>query len=215
MTARRDLIVLEQRGVAHRTHGGAVLPALAPPEEDTFSARLQRGTAAKHRIAQAACDLIGEDETIVLDSSSTAYALAQRLAARTAAVGVVTNSLPVAEVFSRREAPGCSITLAGGVLRRDTRSFVGLETIRVLQGHYADRAIVSCSAIAFDGVVLEADRDEAAVKRAMLGQAGANVLLVDASKLGGHASFRIAHADEFAELVTDGIDADVRAQLIE
>ena len=39
MTARRDLAELERRGVARRTHGGAVLPTISA-HEDSFARRL-------------------------------------------------------------------------------------------------------------------------------------------------------------------------------
>ena len=44
MTARRDLGELERRGLARRTHGGAVLPNAAG-HEDSFDRRLNVATA--------------------------------------------------------------------------------------------------------------------------------------------------------------------------
>jgi DNA-binding IclR family transcriptional regulator len=51
MTARRDLAELARRGIAQRTHGGAVLPPLSA-HEDSFSARLEIESAAKRAIAE-------------------------------------------------------------------------------------------------------------------------------------------------------------------
>jgi DeoR/GlpR family transcriptional regulator of sugar metabolism len=52
MTARRDLDELERRGVARRTHGGAVLPGLSG-HEDSFLQRLEAFVEAKERLAEA------------------------------------------------------------------------------------------------------------------------------------------------------------------
>src|SRR3954464_11673162 len=71
-TARRDLTVLEQQGKVKRTHGGAVLPGLTQ-QEDSFQQRLEEAVPAKKRLARAALDLLGEDETVFIDSSTTAY----------------------------------------------------------------------------------------------------------------------------------------------
>src|SRR4051794_29678277 len=71
MTARRDLDVLERRGSARRTHGGAVLPSVATPE-DSFAKRVEVATDAKQRLAEAAFGRLMPGETIFLDSSSTA-----------------------------------------------------------------------------------------------------------------------------------------------
>src|SRR5215203_2928127 len=79
MTARRDLDALEERGSARRTHGGAVLPSIAAPE-NSFSQRVGVAAGAKLRLAAAAFELLRPGETILLDSSSTTYFLARRIA---------------------------------------------------------------------------------------------------------------------------------------
>src|SRR3954468_5878729 len=104
MTVRRDLDVLEQRGSARRTHGGAVLPSVATPE-DSFAKRLEVATDAKQRLAEAAFALLRPGETIFLDSSSTAYFLARRIASGGLAVRVLTNSGPVMQVLTTCEDP--------------------------------------------------------------------------------------------------------------
>ena len=58
MTARRDLAILADRGVARRTHGGAVLPSLAA-RENSFAQRLRNAPEAKARLAEAAFALLG------------------------------------------------------------------------------------------------------------------------------------------------------------
>ena len=57
MTARRDLDELERRGGARRTHGGAVLPSIAAPE-DSFTQRVAVAAEAKLRLADAAFELL-------------------------------------------------------------------------------------------------------------------------------------------------------------
>src|SRR5437588_11982310 len=57
MTARRDLAELARRGVAQRTHGGAVIPSISA-HEDSFAQRLGTATEAKLALAQAAVELL-------------------------------------------------------------------------------------------------------------------------------------------------------------
>src|SRR4051794_22482056 len=76
MTARRDLAILAERGVAQRTHGGAVLPSLAA-RENTFSQRLRGAPEAKTRLAEAAFALLAPGETVFLDASTTTYLVAR------------------------------------------------------------------------------------------------------------------------------------------
>src|SRR3954468_24732545 len=78
MTARRDLDELERRGVARRTHGGAVLPGLSR-HEDSFLQRLEAAVDAKERIAAAALEVVEPGQALFVDSSTTAYFVARRI----------------------------------------------------------------------------------------------------------------------------------------
>ena len=134
MTARRDLGELERAGVARRTHGGAVLPAFAA-REDSFAHRLAVDAEAKARLADAALSLLSPRQTVYLDSSSTTYYLARRIADSEIDVTVITNSVPVMDVLSGSGTfPGAIIGI-GGTLRGLTRSFVGPYAVRTISGH--------------------------------------------------------------------------------
>ena len=137
MTARRDLEALEQRGSARRTHGGAVLPSLAAPE-DSFTKRVGVAADAKLRLADAAFELLKPGETVFLDSSSTAYFLARRIAQGGRAVRVLTNSGPVMQVLTACEDPQVELYVIGGVHRRLTGSFVGPSAVRMIREHFVD-----------------------------------------------------------------------------
>src|SRR5215218_3762865 len=84
-TARRDLAVLERRGKVKRTHGGAVPPGLTQ-HEDSFHQRLGEAVEQKKRLARAAAALLEAEETVFIDSSTTAYYVARRILAGTSGV---------------------------------------------------------------------------------------------------------------------------------
>src|SRR4051794_35647508 len=134
MTARRDLLALEHRGSARRTHGGAVLPSLAVPE-DSFTQRVGVATEAKMRLAEAAFAMLAGGETVFLDSSSTAYFLARRIADGGRALKVITNSGPVMQVLAACEDPNVELYAIGGMLRRITGSYVGPSSVRMIREH--------------------------------------------------------------------------------
>src|SRR3954467_13288018 len=81
MTARRDLAILADRGVARRTHGGAVLPSIAA-RENSYAHRLRDAPEAKKRLAEDAFALLSPGETVFLDASSTTSFLARLIADR-------------------------------------------------------------------------------------------------------------------------------------
>ncbi|HEY6887132.1 MAG TPA: DeoR/GlpR family DNA-binding transcription regulator, partial [Solirubrobacter sp.] len=183
MTARRDLMELERHGLARRTHGGAVLPSISA-QEDSFAARVEVATEAKAGLADAAVAMLSPGETVLLDSSSTAYFVARRIVEIGLGVTVITNSLPVMEAVAAREIPNVKLIGIGGTLRPLTRSFVGPYAIHTILGHYADRLFLSVKGVTRDGVLTDADELEAEVKRTMIAQSRESVLLLDDSKLG-------------------------------
>src|SRR4051794_41987346 len=81
VTARRDLAVLAERGVARRTHGGAVLPSLAAGE-GSFAQRLGVAPGGKGRVGEGGVALFAAGATVVFVGSSTTYFLPRVLPPR-------------------------------------------------------------------------------------------------------------------------------------
>jgi DeoR/GlpR family transcriptional regulator of sugar metabolism len=181
MTARRDLQILEREGRAQRAHGGAVSPRLAR-DEDSFQSRLEQAGPAKRRLAAAACALVGEGESVFVDSSTSAYFVVRQLLSVRRRVTVLTNSLAVMDLVARSDAARVGLIGLSGSLRKPTRSFVGPQTVRAVQAHFADKLMFSVKGLGPENVLTDADPLEAEVKRAMIERAAESVLLVDASK---------------------------------
>ena len=80
-SVRRDLVRLEERGLVHRTRGGAMLAGQAVYEPFRFDAafrvREERFTKEKQRIAQAAADLVQDNETVGITAGTTTTQVAQ------------------------------------------------------------------------------------------------------------------------------------------
>jgi DeoR/GlpR family transcriptional regulator of sugar metabolism len=212
MTARRDLDELERRGVARRTHGGAVLPSVVAPE-NSFTQRVAVATDAKIRLADAAFETLRGGETVFLDSSSTAYFLARRIAEDGLAVRVLTNSGPCLQMLSAREDPPLDLYAIGGMLRRLTGSYVGPSAVRMIREHFADKLFLSVTGIARNGMLTDADDLEAAVKRAMLEQAKQSVLLLDASKLTTYGRQSVAPLASVSLVIADGLSHEASERL--
>ena len=105
MTARRDLAILAEAGYARRTHGGAVLPELAA-HEDSFQSRLEQDIEVKIRLAKAVAATLTPDETVFIDSSSSAYFVVREILESGLPMTVLTNSLPVMTRRQHRRTPG-------------------------------------------------------------------------------------------------------------
>ena len=209
-TVRRDLALLERRGKVKRTHGGAVAPGLTQ-HEDSFQQRLGEAVEQKKRLARAAATLLEADETVFIDSSTTAYYAARRILAGTSGVACLTNLVPVMDLFTTADPSGASLVGLGGIFRALTLSFVGPCTIQTIESYIADRAFISVKGITSRGYLTDINPLEAEVKRAMIRQSEGPVLLVDGRKFEQRGSSVIAHVSEVSLVVT----ADARRVHVE
>jgi DeoR/GlpR family transcriptional regulator of sugar metabolism len=204
MTARRDLSDLERQGLARRTHGGAVLPAITA-HEDSFATRVEAETEAKLALADEAFHMLAPRQSVFLDSSSTAYFLARRIVQEGIAVTLITNSQPVMELVGTSGSSNLELIGIGGTLRRLTRSYVGPFAIHTVLGHFADRLFLSVKGITADGTLTDADPLEAEVKRAMIAHAEEAFLLVDHTKLSARGLSAIGPVAELAGVIAHGV----------
>jgi DeoR/GlpR family transcriptional regulator of sugar metabolism len=194
MTARRDLAILADNGYARRTHGGAVLPELAA-HEDSFQSRLEQGVDTKIRLARAVIETINPHETVFVDSSSTAWYIVRELVEAALPVTVLTNSLPVMTIVGGGDVPNLEMIGLGGTFRKLTRSFVGAETVQMVQRFFVDRVVFSVKGIEADGSLTDPDPLEADVKRAMIGRARTVQFVAEAHKFDEHGLNVVVGAD--------------------
>lgn len=199
MTIRRDLIELEDQGLARRVRGGA-----RPVGPESFTQRRQIATRAKGRIAAKLAPLVPASGVVAFDASSTVMRLGASLGA-TRDLAVLTNGPDT--FFSLRDLPGVTPLLTGGQLEPRTGSLVGPLACRSASQLAAQ--VLFLSAAAVDPVLggLEVTIEEAEVKRAMVDAAERVVLAVDASKLGCRSTAVSVGWDQIDLLVTD-LDPD-------
>jgi DeoR/GlpR family transcriptional regulator of sugar metabolism len=213
MTARRDLDELERRGVARRTHGGAVLPGLSG-HEDSFLQRLETFVEAKERLAEAALALIERGEAIFIDSSTTGYFAARRIVRENIPCTLLTNSVPIMQLVCEHDSPDVEVIGAGGTLRKLTRSFVGPQAVRAIETHFADHVLLSVRGLTSDGYLTDPDPLESEVKRTMIRRAREAVVLVDGSKFSRPALTQIARVEEVGMILAAEADEQALEPLL-
>ena len=207
MTARRDLDGLERRGLARRTHGGAVLPAFSA-HEDSFASRLEVAADAKQALARAAAAGVQTGESLFIDSSTSGYHVVRALLDRGVSATVITNSLPVMELVAAHPSAAVDLVVVGGMLRRLTRSFVGPFAVHTVLGHIADRLFFSVKGVTPDGALTDPDALEAEVKRAMVAHSEQPVLLLDESKLTTHGRSVLGRLADVSSVLACGVPDD-------
>lgn len=107
-TARRDLALLEKRGVLLRSHGGAVFMEHSTAEKTYVPSQIEQGESfrdrsnqspdSKTRIAKRALQLINTGDCLLLDSSSSSWFLARQLP--DIQLVVLTNSVHIIQTLA-------------------------------------------------------------------------------------------------------------------
>lgn len=203
-TIRRDLSVLDQDGMIHRVHGGAVASQTFQTAEFPLDARARSAASAKTDIARAALNYLPEPEgSIFLDSGTTINALAEFIGEHGSASEwtVVTNSLPIALSLSSKGLPG--LQLLGGSVRAITQAVVGDTALRTLALMRADVAFIGTNALTIENGLSTADSQEASVKSALVTNAHTVVVLCDSSKLGNDYLVSFASIADLDVVITD------------
>ncbi|HEX4519434.1 MAG TPA: DeoR/GlpR family DNA-binding transcription regulator [Gaiellaceae bacterium] len=196
-TVRRDLRELAEKGLVHRVHGGALVPA-SPTA--SFVRRLELSRDVKAGLAEAALPLLERAQVIVLDGGTTNLELASRLPP-TFGGTVVTNSPPTASVLANH--PNAEVLLIGGKLLKEAQVTVGPSAVEAFRAIRADLCVLGGCAFQPEIGVMTTDADEAPVKRAMIECSGQVVALATADKLALTSPWVVAALQELDYLVTD------------
>ena len=141
--------------------------------------------AEKRAIAAYAASLVSDGDSLVLDSGSTTYALAQVIRGATG-LTVATNDLRIAHYLA--EGGGVRLLVTGGQLIDSVFTLVGPSALTNLAGLQVDWAFLGADAVDPEAGVTNVNTVEVPIKQAMLAAAARNVLLADSSKFGRRAS---------------------------
>jgi DeoR/GlpR family transcriptional regulator of sugar metabolism len=199
VTVRNDLSVLAERGLVARIRGGA--RALQRGQSEVaFDVRLRVQEHNKRAIARAAAVLVGDGEAVALDSSTTAFYIAQELREKHELV-VVTNGLRIAEALA--DAPGISVILPGGVVRNAAMSIVGDFATPVLRSTRIGKGFFGARGISVERGLMDLNPDEVRFKRELAEACEQVVGVFDHTKWERSALLSFVAADRVHTIVTD------------
>jgi DeoR/GlpR family transcriptional regulator of sugar metabolism len=210
MTAHRDLEALARDGLIERVRGGA--RALDTTRHPTaWDQRVMEARAGKEAIARSAALKIPPGAMIFLDASSTALALAHRLAKDPPYdLTLVTNS---PSIIAEVRADPLHLVICPGELDQHIRAITGRWTVEFLRELRFDIACFSVAGITVENGLTTARSTLADVCNAARESANATIALIDASKFGRASLVTIARADEPDTVLTDdSLDGETAAR---
>jgi DeoR/GlpR family transcriptional regulator of sugar metabolism len=182
-TVRRALDSLEERGIVRRHHGGAsLIESDALTHEYDFMSGIQRQADEKAAIASLVAEQVEPGMTVILDAGSTTYAVARLLAEKR--VQVITNSLPVASLFS--DIGQVQTIVTGGFICGRLGVLVGPMAEEAIGQVHAEIAILGGAGITENGV-WNHNALIIAIQRKMIAAAERTIFALDATKFGRKA----------------------------
>jgi DeoR family transcriptional regulator of aga operon len=199
VTIRKDLDILQSQGLAHRSHGGALLSEGVLDEDPTLREKEKLHHKEKLRIAAAAAGMVKEGQVVILDSGTTTTAIARALRG-VRRLTIVTNAVNIAADLAGTDV---EVILTGGTLRKNSFSLVGPIAEEMLRYLHADTLFLGVDGFDVHYGLSTPNLLEAKVNRIMVEMAKRTVAVCDSSKFGRRSLSHIVPSSAVHEVITD------------
>lgn len=194
-----DLQTLAQRGQIVLTHNGAASLTVGMYDL-SLALRSQRQSEEKEQIGQYCAGVIEDNDTIFLDSSSTAIAIAPHLKHR-ANLTVISNCLRTIHQLPNK--PNWRILMPGGLYQWETDSLVRLKDIEALMDTKIDKGFFGAHGVSVTQGVTDVSQEEAEVKELIVGLSRQVIVAIDSTKWNQIGRYPFARVDQVSLIVTD------------
>lgn len=199
VTIRKDLKLLEEKGLLFRTHGGATLKnpyTIDRPVNE--KEKLQ--AAEKSKIGAIAAALIDDDDSIIIASGTTVLALAKKIQNKKN-LTVITASLNVALELLKQ--PDIEVLQLGGILRKTSSSVTGPYAQNILADFSCTKLFLGVDGIDLEFGLSTTSAMEAHLNRQMIEASQKVIVLSDSTKFGKRGFGKICGLDKVDRVITD------------
>jgi DeoR family L-fucose operon activator len=204
VTLRRDLRDLQKSGLVINGYGVVRAVNQETDPNSFFLKRLRLAREAKERIAAKAIEFVEENDVLFIDESTTCYVFALKLSRAFKKLHIITNGINILLALSKVQ--GFSVESSGGSLQYGFDSLIGPRAESLVGSIYANKLFFSCASLRKKIGTFELSPFSASIKRKMLLNSSAKILLVDNSKFDVIAPFKMAEIDEIDRVITEDRD---------
>lgn len=199
VTIRKDLKLLEDKGLLFRTHGGATIQN--PYINDRhLSEKEKLNVTEKEAIAKAAVELIKPNDSIMIASGTTMQSLAMALNID-GPLNVTTSSLNVAIELTK--SPYYDILQLGGNVRHSSSSVTGHFSQAILENISCNLLFLGVDGIDVNHGCTTTSLEEAMLNKKMIESAQKIIVLADSSKFNRKGFGKICDISEIHQIITD------------
>lgn len=199
--ARRDLRLLESKGLIQRTHGGAIAatPKGVYPENTYNPKDLPEVKNDYLAVAKRAVEYIEKQEVIYITTSSVGYYMAISLP-EDLEITVLTNSVTIAEALRKKE--NVSVILLGGEMSHRGHCH-DYYTIQMVKNIRLDKAFLSHSALSLEFGASIHNSAGVEFGKAVMENSTMNIGLYPSEKIGKSSIHSVCKIEDYDLLITD------------
>lgn len=198
VTIRKDLDILEKKGLIIREHGFATLNG-----QDDMNNRLAYHYDIKQKLAKVACQMIDDGETIMIESGSCCALLAQEIASTKKDVTIITNSSFIADYI--RQYSQVKLILLGGEYQKEAQVVVGPMTRRCVEAFFVDKFFIGTDGFSRNTGFTGNDYMRSETVRDMARQAAHVIVVTESSKFQQVGLVNLLPTQDVYCVVTDGM----------
>lgn len=177
-TIRRDLTVLDEKGLLTKVHGGAIaIGETFSPVEYNMEEKSGLNIEEKTAIAKYAASLLEDGDFVFVDAGTTTEKMIDFLPEKHATF--VTNGLFHAKKLAQR---GFKVYVLAGELKFSTEAVVGTECVTALKNYNFTKSFIGANGVSITCGVTTPDPDEASVKSAVISSSKTAYILADHTK---------------------------------
>lgn len=210
VTARKDLKLLEEKGLLYRMHGGATLNN--PYATDRHVNEKEKiHLSEKMKIGEAAANMVTANDSILIASGTTVYYMAKHIKPQEN-LTVITSALNVA--MELNEHLEIEVMLLGGLLRKRSSSVTGIYAEKNLSDFSCSKLFLGVDGIDLEFGLTTTNVMEAHLNREMINISQKTIVLADSTKFGRRGFGRICGFELVDEIITDsGLSAFTKKAL--
>ncbi len=199
VTIRKDLKLLEDKNLLFRTKGGA--SSNNPYAGDRpILVKESINSDEKNKIGKKAIELILDNDSILIGSGTTAYAVARHLES-SERITVITPALKVAIELCNK--PNIEVLQLGGLIRPNSSSVAGQYAIKILDDVSCGILFLGVDGIDLDFGITISNITEATLNQKMLSTSQKVVILADSTKFGRRGLGKICNIEDVDCIITD------------
>jgi len=199
-SARRDLRILEEKGLLKRTHGGAIplmQVGFIPPRVREIKEVFDNYDA----IAKKGAEFIKENDIVYLTSGSVGFIMLKYLP-RDINYTLVVNSASLANELKLWD--NVSVYVVGGKMRQhSTASMVDSLATSFVRNMHFDLNLMTAGGVDAQFGVSNGTDETATFQRAVIENSRRNILLMPNQKIGFKAFIKVCDVNKFDTLITD------------